>query len=129
MAVANEIPKNRNIQRLVVEVMDQDRERDLVRFKIAAQTLRGPWFGNDQDGDSEEVGMYDSRHLYLKSSKRPDFEPDSYTLWVRGDSADHDDRILTCAHAQFDNVRSAVEEFNKRFRGSPNCILNYQEAE
>lgn len=118
----NEIRKNRDIQRLVIEVLSKDERRDKVQFKISAQTLRGPWFGDDNQ--DEEIGLFRHPKMNIMSSAAPEIRMSDRILYVRGSNVDSDDTILVCNVATLNRVMSAVTMFNKRFKGSPEPIID-----
>jgi hypothetical protein len=126
----NELKKNRDMQRLTIEVLSKDKKRNKVQFKFVAQTLRGKWFGDKQDTYDPENGMFQGDHIALKSNGGPELDRGDDTLYVMGTRPDLDDTIITCSHSWFDIICADIKKFNMKFRGSPNPIVdNFAEAD
>jgi len=125
--MSNVVTKNRNVQRLVLNVIQRDAKRDSVTFRISAQTLRGKWFADENvDEDEDEPGVFKTRDMHIVSVNTPALEwsVSPKVLYVRGANIDEDDSLLVCTQKQFDIVSKAVKAFNVRFMGSPNPIVD-----
>lgn len=119
-----EIKKNRGVQRLVIEVLSKDKRRDIVTFKVVAQTLRGADFGDENPKDPANAGMFKSGVFKLMSVGCPELKMPAKTLYVRGAKTEKDDTIISCDHTSFDIVAKAVRAFNKKFKGSPEPVID-----
>jgi hypothetical protein len=111
------------IQRLQLALLSESASGETMKFQIGAQSYRNKDFGFDGAFYS------DSASLHIKSATQPDWNPsgDNYTFYVRGDDTDYDEEIMTATVKDWGRIVSAVQEFNRTFKGTPSAVIDRTE--
>jgi len=114
--------KDKNMyQRLQLEVLSKDAKKGTVTFKIVAQSNRGDKFGNEiyDKGIGEWL-----HHFTYRSQKLPAWDDIDCVLYVRGTQVEYDEKAVTVNNSTWAKIKTDVELFNERFRGSPRAVID-----
>lgn len=112
----------RMFQRLTVEVMDKDKRRKTVTFKITGQSNRGEKFGSELYDDG--IGQWQGIHYRYRSADAPEYDKYDGIVYVLGTNRDKDSKMIKVKESTWEYIKKDVTEFNKQFRGSPMCVVD-----
>ena len=112
----------RMFQRLQLEVLDKDKRRKTVTFKVSGQSKRGEFFGAHVYDTG--IGEYKGEYYTYRSSECPAWDDYDGTLYLLGTDYDKDSTPVKVKSSIWERVKKDVVRFNQQFRGSPVGIID-----